>query len=116
MEKITELAPADVHTEIADASAFIDAKIAEVQAMPDGDKGAEFKAAVIDSFKFYKRVITEDVPSVLSVTAGEGDASAKLTRIQDFETKVKTDEEKLDAAVATAQKNFAEANGMQIQE
>lgn len=111
-DAVTKDKPEELQKQLDELNALTDSSIKEVQALPQMDKGEEFKAAAVKSFTFYKTTSA----SMVAIINGGDDWSKKAMDLTTLLAQVQKDSDASDKDVLAAQKAFADANGIRIQE
>lgn len=92
-----------------------DESIKVIDAMEPFAGNTKLKSAGLDLFKFYKKTYSTDYKTMFEILDKGADITPEdVTEIQDMQTRVSTEEMKLDMAFKTAQQDFAKEHGFQI--
>lgn len=97
--------------------ALIENMIADIEGMPPYKGDSSMRDAAIRSFKFYKKIFSQQYREIIEIRKQGGnqteEGTAKMTAIVDDITK---QEEGFDKAFHNAQKDFATLNHMKLEE
>lgn len=90
--------------------------LADLSAMSDYKGDTAFRNAAVNSFTFYKRIFDNEYKALLDISAkGDSPSEADVQTIQQITQAVTAEEAVLDKRFASAQRDFAQKNKLQLE-